>query len=89
MDTITDFMVNDDTIQLDNAVFTKLATTGALNAAWFVKAATALDADDYVVYNPATGGMLYDADGSGAGSPVQIAQLGTNLALTHADFVIV
>lgn len=60
-----------------------------LNAGSFVKADAAIDTNDYVIYNPTTGALTYDADGSGAGVGVQIAMLGVNLALTNADFVII
>ncbi|MCF7986261.1 MAG: hypothetical protein K9L60_01735 [Methylovulum sp.] len=43
----------------------------------------------YIVYNPMTGTVTYDSDGSGAGQGVQIAQLGVNLLLTNADFVVI
>ncbi|MGZ8236338.1 MAG: hypothetical protein ACXWTY_00510, partial [Methylobacter sp.] len=89
IDKITDFKVVDDTIQLENAVFTKLITTGVLDAANFAKAAAAIDGNDYVIYNPASGALLYDADGNGAGAAVQIATLGVNLLLTNADFAII
>ncbi|WP_083930208.1 calcium-binding protein [Methylovulum miyakonense] len=89
IDIITDFTVNDDTIQLDNAIFAKLATTGTLDSALFVKAAAAIGADDYIIYTPTTGALAYDADGNGAGAKVQIAQLGINLALTNADFMVI
>ncbi|PPD45290.1 MAG: calcium-binding protein [Methylobacter sp.] len=89
IDTITDFTVNDDTIQLDNAIFAKLASTGTLDSALFVKAAAAIGADDYIIYTPTTGALAYDADGNGAGAKVQIAQLGINLALTNADFMVI
>ncbi len=88
-DTLTDFSVADDTLQLENAVFRKLASPGVLKAANFVKATVAHDLNDYLVYNPATGALSYDADGNGAGAAVQIALLGVNLALTNADFVII
>ncbi len=89
VDTLTDFSVADDTLQLENAVFKKLATPGVLKAANFVKAGAAHDLNDYLVYNPATGTLSYDADGNGTGVAVQIALLGVNLALTNADFVII
>ncbi|MDP2902510.1 MAG: proprotein convertase P-domain-containing protein, partial [Methylovulum sp.] len=88
-DNITDFRVVDDTIKLENQIFIKLTVTGVLNPSQFVKGANALDANDYVIYNPATGAVTYDSDGSGAGQGVQIALLGVNLALTNADFVVI
>lgn len=89
VDTITDFNVADDAIQLENAIFTRFTTTGALNVANFVVGATAIDANDYLIYNDTTGELLYDADGSGAGVSVEIAILGTNLNLSTADFIII
>jgi Ca2+-binding RTX toxin-like protein len=81
--------VADDTISLENAIFTRLTTTGTLNAAYFKIIGTAsLDADDYILYDKTTGVLSYDADGSGAGQAVRIAVLGTNLALTNLDFIV-
>jgi hypothetical protein len=31
---------------------------------------------------------MYDGDGNGAGAAVQFAQLGTNLVLSFADFLV-
>jgi Ca2+-binding RTX toxin-like protein len=70
-------------------VFTKLTTVGTLNAANFkIIGSAALDADDYILYDKTTGALSYDADGSGAGAAVRVAVLGTNLALTNADFIV-
>lgn len=88
-DKITDFIVVDDTIQLENSIFTKLKVTGVLSAGNFVKAATAQDSNDYILYNSATGAVSYDADGSGSGVAVQVALLGVDLSLTFADFVVI
>jgi Ca2+-binding RTX toxin-like protein len=93
-DVVRDFNVVADTIQLENAIFTRLrTTTGELNAAHFKSIASggATDANDYVVYNKSTGVLFYDASGgtNGPGDAVQIAVLGPGLALTHADFWVV
>ncbi len=50
---------------------------------------SALDADDRIIYDSATGRIYYDADGSGAGAQVLFAQVTAGLALTNADFLIV
>ena len=87
IDRITDFNVSDDTIGLENAVFTALGlTTGALSAAAFRIGTAAGDADDRIIYNSATGALFYDSNGNVAGGSMQIATLSTGLALTNNDF---
>ena len=90
LDTITDFNVADDTIELENAIFAALGTaTGTLSAGAFVIGTAALDAASRIVYNSDTGALFYDSDGNAAGSSVQIATLETGLALTNNDFLII
>ncbi len=89
IDTITDFSVIDDTIILENAVFAALTTTGKLAASQFRIGTNALDADDFIIYNNATGVLLYDGDGNGAGAAVQIATLTGGLSMTNADIVVI
>ncbi|MEH7830459.1 calcium-binding protein, partial [Gemmobacter denitrificans] len=88
IDTITDFVVADDTIHLENAVFTALAA-GGLGAAAFHIGAAATTAAHRVIYNAATGALHYDANGAAAGGNVQIATLGAGLAMTAADFLVI
>jgi Ca2+-binding RTX toxin-like protein len=91
-DTITAFgnaVGNNDRFQLDNAIFAKLGTTGGLNAAFFKLTTQVQDADDYIRYNPTTGGLFYDANGSAAGAGIQFATLSTKPLLTAADFVVI
>lgn len=88
-DTITDYNVTNDTIQLENAVFMALATTGTLLASQFRVGTQALDANDFIIYNNATGKLLYDADGEGAIAAIQIAMLGLGLAMTNTDIMVI
>ena len=89
IDKITDFSVKDDTIQLENDVFTALTKVGALAKGAFWIGAVAHDADDRIIYNKATGALSYDADGKGGAAAVQFATLSKGLVPTFADFVVV
>lgn len=42
---------------------------------------------DRIIYNKATGALYYDADGSGAGEAVKIADFKRGTTLTHTDFM--
>lgn len=89
VDTILNFVTADDTIKLENAVYTALTTTGYLSAAAFCTGAAALDASDRIIYNSATGALYYDADGTGPTAQVQFATLvGVTGTVTNADFVV-
>jgi Ca2+-binding RTX toxin-like protein len=87
--------VPDDSLFFDHLVFAKLGKSGAidapvkLNAAFFKVGAKALDANDYLIYNPATGALFYDPDGTGKTAQVQVASLAKSLKLTAADFFVV
>jgi|CXWL01.1.fsa_nt_gi Ca2+-binding RTX toxin-like protein len=89
IDKIIDYNVADDTIQLEDSIFTALTTIGTLAANNFIIGTSAADSNDFIVYNTATGALLYDADGNGAVAAVQIATLTGGLALTNADIVVI
>jgi VCBS repeat-containing protein len=88
-DTIKDFSVRDDSIQLDNAIFKKVGKVGKLNKNYFTIGDKAKDKNDYIVYNSKTGVLSYDADGSGKGKAAEFAQLSRNLKMTEKDFFVV
>jgi Ca2+-binding RTX toxin-like protein len=91
-DTISDFRAIDDVINLENAIFTKLATTGVLNSTNFKASSTGIasDSNDYILYNSSNGNLSYDSDGNGSTSAILFATLSNKPAdLTYADFVII
>jgi Ca2+-binding RTX toxin-like protein len=85
VDQILDFNAAEDVIWLDDAVFTAIGT-GVLAASAFTTGSAAADAVDRIIYDPTTGALYYDADGSGGGAAVQIATLSTGLAMTADQF---
>ncbi|MEF8756311.1 MAG: DUF4347 domain-containing protein [Accumulibacter sp.] len=89
-DTINDFNVLDDTIELENAIFSSLPN-GPLAATSFRSGAgltAAADADDYLIYDSTSGALYYDANGNAGAGPVQIASLAAGLTLSSLDFVL-
>jgi len=88
-DHITDFVPVDDMIQLEGGIFDAFTTTGAVDTGNFVTGSAAADGNDYLIYNSATGALLYDADGVGGNDPVQVAILGIGLNLTSSDFTVI
>jgi serralysin len=90
VDLITDFSAADDTIRLDDAIFTALTSTGMLTAAAFAIGPAAGDAGDRIIYNAASGALYYDPDGTGRVEQVQFATfVSLPSGVTHADFVVI
>lgn len=88
VDVILDFNVTDDTIRLNDTVFTKLKW-GNLSASSFVLGTKALDSDDRIIYDSNSGALSYDADGSGATAAIKFAQIDNLAKLTAADFIVI
>lgn len=88
IDVILDFNVRDDTIRLNDTVFTKLKS-GKLPTDALVSGSKALDAQDRIIYNDKTGGLFYDADGSGQIRAIQFARIDAHLKIAAADFLII
>ncbi len=89
IDTITDYVVSDDTIELENALFTKLHKIGVLKDKFFEIGKKAADHNDYIVYNKKTGVLSYDKDGDGHKHAIAIAKLPDHLHPTGDDFLVV
>ena len=88
---------DDDTIILDDAVFTALHdplhAQYVLEASQFLAAAgaaaVAQTADQHVIYDTATGTLYYDSDGVGGQAQVAFAVLAGRPAIDITDFLVV
>jgi Ca2+-binding RTX toxin-like protein len=92
-DTILDFAHNSDKIDLAQKKFAALSVGQVLSDENFVKGSGALDRNDYLIYNTATGVLSYDADGNGtASAAVAFAKIELNgvppTDLSATDFII-
>jgi Ca2+-binding RTX toxin-like protein len=95
LDTVTDFIKGTDKIVLDDDIFAKLGTGTlagkALLAANYKIGAAAADSNDYLIYNPSTDRLFYDADGNGSNAAVQVGviKLTGTTAPALSDFLLI
>ncbi|MDG0978452.1 MAG: S8 family serine peptidase [Halieaceae bacterium] len=83
VDIVTDFQAGSDLLVIDLASFglspeaLGLLSSGLVSADSFVSGAgaVALDADDYFIYDTATGILKFDADGNGEGEAIEIGKI--------------
>jgi Ca2+-binding RTX toxin-like protein len=90
IDSITDFVPADDTIQIVASTFEETLNLGVLTTDQFVLGAAAGTADHRFGYDSLSGALWFDADGNDtANALVNIATLSTGLTLTNNDIVII
>jgi hypothetical protein len=89
IDTITDFNPVEDLFYVSASGFGGgLTSHAALAAAQFTIGTGATSANTRFIYNSTTGGLFFDADGTGSSQQVQIATLSAGLAMTHSDIFV-
>jgi Ca2+-binding RTX toxin-like protein len=92
-DTVVDFTSQEDRIQLDQSVFTEIFgdvnDPSALAADAFCLGTAAQTESHRIIYDQASGWVLYDSDGTGSRAAVKIAILTNMATLTNGDFMIV
>lgn len=93
-DVLTDFSSGTDVIQLSLAIFKALGVTGELGESQFWAGSGAKvghDADDRIIYDTTSGGLYYDADGSGSGAAIQLAVVGvaSHPGLAYSDLQVI
>jgi Ca2+-binding RTX toxin-like protein len=87
VDTITDFVHAVDDILLLQTIFTSIGAT--LDATELRLGTAAVDANDFVIYNRATGQLFYDSNGNGAGGMTLFASVTAGTVLDVNDFLMV
>lgn len=91
VDTVQDFTIGSDLLALDSSVFSAFSTLlGApiqVEDGNLVHGTTALDADDFLIFDAGSGALSYDADANGIEAAVQIAIVGV-ASLEASDFVV-
>ena len=86
-DSIDDFSAPDDMFRLDSSVFVGLSA-GPLLAAVFAVGKKAIDDSDHIIYDDATGDLLFDVDGAGGAAAVKFAAVAPGTSLTADDFFV-
>jgi Ca2+-binding RTX toxin-like protein len=87
VDQIRDFTHGADDIGLAQSIFASIGTT--LDATELRLGTVAADANDFIIYNAATGQLFYDANGNGAGGQTLFATVTAGTVLDINDFVVV
>ena len=88
-DVISDFSIaQGDRIELENAIFTGLPTTGPLAASSFLIGTAATNGSQRILYNSATGLLSYDSDGNGAVAAIAFATITPGLPLNSTYFTV-
>ncbi|UVC10285.1 hypothetical protein IHQ71_06685 [Rhizobium sp. TH2] len=91
IDLIIDFSAADDRILFDNRAFKAIGRDGKLASDAFAANASgkAQDREDRIIYDTDTGRLFYDANGSGKGKSMLIADLEAGLTLNANDFLVI
>lgn len=91
VDTIQGFSSADDKIALSHSIFGALSTLPSLPRALIgpeFALNTVQTSETRIVYHEATGGLYYDADGTGAALAVKFASLDIGLTITEGNFIV-
>ncbi|MEH1950279.1 MAG: trypsin-like serine protease [Nostoc sp.] len=89
IDDITDFSSLDDTIYVSNIGFGGGLSEGILQSTQFLIGSVAQNSSDRFIYDNNTGGLFFDADGTGSSGQIQVAQLGMDLAMTNRNIFVI
>lgn len=89
IDTITDFQVGKDTLNVSTRGFGGgLVKETVLAEDQFIIGSDARDSNSRFIYDQSTGALFFDADGTGSSEQIQIVQLSTGLAMTNTNIFV-
>ncbi|OYD04219.1 hypothetical protein AMK08_CH102258 [Rhizobium sp. N4311] len=89
VDRIQDFSsAAEDKLLLDHSIFAALSLS-EFSDENFVLGTKALEANDKLIYDQASGMSSFDADGSAAGTAIPVADLDNSAALHFNDFLLI
>ncbi len=88
-DRILDFNPAADVMRLIGATFPELSAEGTLPASAFANGIVASGAAVRILYDPATGNLRYDGDGSGPGDSIRFGRLVNTPAISNTDFTVI
>ena len=90
VDTIKDFEVTQgDRLHLSASGFGSDLVVGELSESQFTLGSVAVRESDRLIYNNITGQLFFDADGTGSGGLVQVAQLEDIPTLSHSNIDVI
>jgi serralysin len=87
IDRLPDFAHLVDKINLTQSIYTALAK-GPLASTAFYVGNTAHTLADRIIYDPTSGGLIYDRDGTGLAAPIKFAAVNPGALLSEADIQI-
>lgn len=88
VDTITDFGKGNDSIHLDDAIFTEIGGPGVLEQKYFAKT-KAKDKNGTIIYDKKSGEVSYDENGNRKGGETLFAKVDKGTSLHHDDFIVI
>ena len=90
VDTITDFVIDNDTLVFSASGFDPSLVAGStIDEAQFTVGTSATTADQRFIYDDNNGELFFDADGNGTTTQTLVANLNNNPNLTHNEIYIV
>lgn len=92
IDTIKNFNLSSDKINLEITTFSTLGSSGTLNPDYFISGpgvTAAVDSNDHILFDTDTGALYYDADGAGGANAIQFAILNNDVISLTADNIII